>query len=276
MTESGVTIVFGNKRKNKFTSEKLEDDDVPGLSLYDLLEIKKFVKKEYKCKCDVYDLTQCMKDVEVNVDLAEANVIVIRGLFADILDKANKVFTTDEEVIKRGSIKSVKWDDNAFIRGELKRSSARKFLLFERLGVNEVCKKEMDSTTLKASVYNIDKFPLMEIMSERIEDIVSRIYERDDIELRVEGNFYYDLDKTQLPFHRDRERSLTIACRFGDNFPTLFSYFHENIRISDIHNLTVNAGDVYIMTKHASGYKLGPGALVVKHAAGRTKKAFWG
>ena len=90
----------------------------------------------------------------------------------------------------------------------------------------------------------------------------------------VEGNRYYDLKKTGIGFHGDTERVVVICLTIGGggNYPIRFHWFKDGMPIGNSIDLSLNDGDVYIMSEKAVGadWKL-RSKYTLRHAAGAEK-----
>ena len=89
----------------------------------------------------------------------------------------------------------------------------------------------------------------------------------------VEGNRYYNLKKTGIGFHGDTERVVVICISIGcDNYPMRWQWFKDGMPVGKSIDITLNCGDVYIMSEKAVGsdWKL-RSIYTLRHAAGAKK-----
>lgn len=87
--------------------------------------------------------------------------------------------------------------------------------------------------------------------------------------LVCEANYYYDLRKTYIGFHGDTERSKVIGVRFGASMPLYFQWFYQNSKAGSMYSLTLNHGDIYIMSSKAVGTDWKRSSIyTLRHAAG--------
>jgi hypothetical protein len=89
----------------------------------------------------------------------------------------------------------------------------------------------------------------------------------------VEGNRYYDLKNTGIGFHGDTERVVVICISIGcDNYPMRWQWFKDGMPVGKPIDITLNCGDVYIMSEKAVGadWKL-RSIYTLRHAAGAEK-----
>ena len=89
----------------------------------------------------------------------------------------------------------------------------------------------------------------------------------------VEGNRYYNLKNTGIGFHGDTERVVVICISIGcDNYPMRWQWFKDGMPVGEPIDITLNCGDVYIMSEKAVGadWKL-RSIYTLRHAAGAKK-----
>ena len=89
----------------------------------------------------------------------------------------------------------------------------------------------------------------------------------------VEGNRYYNLKNTGIGFHGDTERVVVICISIGcDLYPMRWQWFKDGMPVGDPIDITLNCGDVYIMSEKAVGadWKL-RSIYTLRHAAGAKK-----
>ena len=89
----------------------------------------------------------------------------------------------------------------------------------------------------------------------------------------VEGNRYYNLKNTGIGFHGDTERVVVICISIGcDNYPMRWQWFKDGMPVGESIDITLNCGDVYIMSEKAVGadWKL-RSIYTLRHAAGAKK-----
>lgn len=268
-----VTISFGNVAENTYGQEKIGQEGYPGFDYKKLKLAARYAKKKYGCDYYLYDLRKLLLD---DYDAPEAYVLVIKGLFKDLKKDAKKAFSKNEEKIEEDVIKTVGWDMKEYSTrfGRLNNLRARYKLCFS--STMEKIKRKPKYEKGKGTIYNMKNLPILNSMYIIVKDIVDYSFQ-DDVELHAEGNYYYDSDKTYIGPHRDRERALTVLCRFMKRMDSHFAWYYGTQRISNIATFSnIEAGDVYIMTEFACGNQV-HGKLSVKHAAGDIKlvrKAF--
>ena len=90
----------------------------------------------------------------------------------------------------------------------------------------------------------------------------------------VEGNHYYDLNKTGIGFHGDTERVVVICLTIGGggNYPMRWSWFVNGKPSGDPIDIMLNDGDLYIMSEKAVGADWKKRIIyTLRHAAGAEK-----
>ena len=90
----------------------------------------------------------------------------------------------------------------------------------------------------------------------------------------TEGNLYYDPTR-YIGWHGDTERSQVVCLSLGrDNFPLRYCWFQKGKAISEIVNISLNSGDLYIMSEKAVGMDWRSSSKpTLRHSAGNNKAA---
>ncbi len=90
--------------------------------------------------------------------------------------------------------------------------------------------------------------------------------------LQTEGNKYYDCGKCGIGFHGDSERKKVVAASFGETREIHWQWYHWSRRIGRRVKVTLNNGDMYIMSEKATGYDWKKRKIkTIRHAAGAEK-----
>ena len=102
---------------------------------------------------------------------------------------------------------------------------------------------------------------------------VNKICDNKAAGLIAEGNRYFNLDKCGLGWHGDAERRKVICLSLGaDNFPMKWVWFYKNKPISEPFEISLNSGDVYIMSEIAVGTNWKHSSIpTMRHTAGCKK-----
>jgi len=112
------------------------------------------------------------------------------------------------------------------------------------------------------------------LLHKQIGDGLIEIGSNTKVEINVvEGNRYYNLKNTGIGFHGDTERVIVICISIGcDNYPMRWQWFKDGMPIGDTIDISLNCGDVYIMSEKAVGsdWKF-RSIYTLRHAAGAKK-----
>ena len=130
----------------------------------------------------------------------------------------------------------------------------------------------------KGSIYDLKKMAFLnkgvERLREQIANGLVEIGSKTKIEINVvEGNRYYNLKDTGIGFHGDTERVVVICISIGcDNYPMRWQWFKDGMPLGKSIDITLNNGDVYIMSEKAVGadWKL-RSRYTLRHSAGALK-----
>ena len=130
----------------------------------------------------------------------------------------------------------------------------------------------------KGTIYDLKKLESLnrgvETLKEQIAAGLFEIGSKTKVEINVvEGNRYYNLKNTGIGFHGDTERVVVICISIGcDNYPMRWQWFKDGMPIGKSIDITLNCGDVYIMSEKAVGadWKL-KSKYTLRHAAGAEK-----
>ena len=159
------------------------------------------------------------------------------------------------------------------VRGRPMTKRARTNLCF-------VAGREQEPAVLegKGSIYDLKKmgalFTGVEKLKEQIAAGLIEIGSKTKVEINVvEGNRYYNLKNTGIGFHGDTERVVVICISIGcDDYPMRWQWFKDGMPVGKSINITLNSGDVYIMSEKAVGsdWKLSS-KYTLRHSAGAQK-----
>ncbi len=159
------------------------------------------------------------------------------------------------------------------VRGKRMNKRARTNLCF-------VADREQEPAVFegKGTIYDLKK---MEVLNKGVERLRKEIMEglieigsKTKVEINVvEGNRYYNLKNTGIGFHGDTERVVVICISIGcDNYPMRWQWFKDGMPVGNPIDITLNCGDVYIMSEKAVGadWKL-KSKYTLRHSAGAEK-----
>ena len=140
------------------------------------------------------------------------------------------------------------------VRGKRMNKRARTNLCF-------VADREQEPAVFegKGTIYDLKKMELLnkgvDLLKKQIADGLIEIGSKTKIEINVvEGNRYYNLKNTGIGFHGDTERVVVICISIGcDNYPMRWQWFKDGMPVGKPIDITLNCGDVYIMSEKAVG-----------------------
>lgn len=252
--KKGVTLTFGDVAENYAGMEKIGIMADHGFLEDDIWRLANI----FSDKSEVYDLAGLISDW--HYPRHRPLLLIVRDPYPDLKDELFNIMSRDTETLDdNGFLNGVCWDKQKFQFQKVVNSHARYNLCFSDLGSN--LKRHSDIQNKKGTIYNIQAIPQLMELHNRISTLAN-------CNLNCEGNYYYDLDKTYIKFHSDRERSKVIGYRLGDSFPLHFRYHNDTPAISEHVTFSLNHGDFYMMTDDARGKKIKGTNILLKHAAG--------
>jgi len=192
------------------------------------------------------------------VEASEAAVLIIRNGAILFLGDENSA----DALLKEQT--DLKWDTKAFMYGRVVHKKARHNLCYADFA------QDPDYEKGKGTVVAFDKIPLLQKLRMSFEDVLGpKVSEKKII---AEGNLYYDTLNCGIGFHGDAERRIVIAIRLGATIPLHYQWFHKGSPIGNRVVLSLDHGDVYVMSEKATGYdwkkKVFP---TLRHAAGSSR-----
>jgi hypothetical protein len=121
----------------------------------------------------------------------------------------------------------------------------------------------------RGRVYAFDELPLLKKIRSKLGEFMGE----KAVNLKAEGNYYYDINKCGIGFHRDTERKKVVAIRLGATIPLCYTWFYNNEQISNIIRInSIEHGDMYIMSEKATGFDWkSKTKYTLRHAAGSDK-----
>ena len=235
----GITLTFGDCAENHVGMQKIGVKELNGFSLLNIKEIvEKFPNKEIK----KYSLHHSINDSN-----NKAYVYIIKNVFPDHIELYNE-------------LKNLNWDTKAYMYGRVVNKHARYNLCFADFN------QEPDYENGKGRIIKINDVPGLK----KINDTISVLPNCNN--LKVEGNYYYDIDKCGIGFHGDSERKKVIGVRLGASYPIVYQWYHKKEPISEIINIPIDSGDIYIMSEKAVGTDWKSSSIkTLRHAAGSSK-----
>jgi len=130
----------------------------------------------------------------------------------------------------------------------------------------------------KGTIYDLKKLEALNKGVEKLKEQIAmgliEIGSKTKVEINVvEGNRYYNLKKTGIGFHGDTERVVVICISIGcDNYPMRWQCFKAGMPVGKSIDITLNSGDVYIMSEKAVGAEWKKSSIyTLRHSAGAEK-----
>ncbi len=242
--KSTVTITFGDQAENHVGMQKLGKSVESGFSVKELEDIStKLVNSE---------LIRLNENLPEDIKTTEAAVLIIRSKI-DNLQNYDNLFN---------ELTNLDIDKKAFMYGRVVNKHARHNLCFDEFD------QEPDYKNGKGRILSFNKLPLLK----KLREDLPKMFGSKANKLVAEGNYYYDANKCGIGFHGDSERKIVIAIRLGKSIPLHYQWFVKGNPIGYRKILTLNHGDIYIMSDKAVGYdwktKKEP---TLRHAAGAEK-----
>jgi hypothetical protein len=159
----------------------------------------------------------------------EAAILVIR-----------EFCVSDEKLFK--SLSKLQWDTKALMYGREVNKVAR----------HNLCFADYDQ---KANIPNgkgtIVNFSHLRYLNKIRRTIVEKLDPGCD--LVAEGNYYYNMKKCYIGYHGDAERNIVLGLRLGLSQDLTYCWYQSSNQIGEPINITLNSGDLYIMSDKAVG-----------------------
>lgn len=222
-----------------------------GFSIDDLRKIK-YLLDEKNIENEMIILNNYLDD-DNRKDSDEAAIIVIKNGVKKISDVEPNEFLSEQ--IK------LEWDKKYW-------DTRRKKVLNKQARYNLCYGKETqkpDYENKKGTIISYDNVPLLN----KWRNSLNKYFGDKALNLEVEGNLYYDTKKTGIGFHGDSERKKVIACNIGESRPIHWQWYHNSKPVGERIKMTLNNGDMYIMSEKASGFDWKKRSIkTLRHAAG--------
>ena len=263
-------------------------DDIEKLGPYFEKFMPPFMDSEKQLcfpKVRVLDLNVLSMDDTIDEldDADQARVLILRKWAATSINEQG--WTTD--VFKE--LASRRWDaeylDPNKYRTEIKdgqevKVRGKRMNKLARTNLCFVADREQEPAVFegKGSIYDLNKMEALnkgvEQLRKQISDGLIEIGSKTKVEINVvEGNRYYNLKNTGIGFHGDTERVVVICISIGcDSYPMRWQWFKDGMPVGKPIDITLNCGDVYIMSEKAVGadWKL-KSIYTLRHSAGAEK-----
>ena len=250
-TSSAITITFCDSAENHVGMEQIGDKSVSGFTLDDLRRVKDHFdipSEGDDIRCELYDLNVALPD-ELNHNVENAYILIIRQGVKAFVDPK----TLEKELL------SLSWDTKAYMRGRVVNKLKRHNLCFADYS------QEPDYEAGKGRIIEYSKVGNLSEVRTGLGSILGEVGQ----DLVAEGNLYYDVSKCGIEYHGDAERRKVIGLRLGTSIPLVYSWFLNSKPVGVPVNITLNSGDMYIMSNKAVGYDWKERSkMTLRHAAG--------
>ena len=248
---NAITITFGDRAENHKGMQIIGQGKETGYSLKDFESIIE------KCNTlgintELYNLKEGIKNHPQFNNSADAYVLVIKNGVKHILKDKNEDDLYDEHI-------QLKWDTKALMYGRVVNKSARYNLCYGET------RQEADYEAGKGTIIPFDDIKLTKIIKDNLSEFFGELAK----DLVAEGNLYHNINYNGIGFHGDSERKIVIAIRLGNDFPLRYRWYYQSEFIGNNIDISLSAGDIYIMSDKAVGYdwKL-KNTTTLRHAAG--------
>lgn len=104
-----------------------------------------------------------------------------------------------------------------------------------------------DFENKKGTIVSYQSLPRLLEIKNTLENMIG------DHGLQCEGNLYDDITKNGIGWHGDAERKKVIGVRLGTSAPLKFRWYKNSTIVGETLSITLNSGDVYIMTEKTTG-----------------------
>lgn len=247
MSKKCYTITYGDVAENHAKMQKIGTLHSNGYSI-------KLLKK-IQLKLASLDLETELINLNHGLDASyePASVLVIRkGVQFIFGENGTKELIAENDALEM--------DKHALMRGRVVNKHARWNLCFADV------EQEPDYVSGKGRIVAWEHIPMMA----RIRQIISEWTE--DVPLNAEANYYYDVEKCGIGFHGDAERRKVVAVRMGTSMPLYYRWYMNSEPVSEPIEVTLNDGDMYIMSEKAVGFDwLKKKTATLRHATGSSK-----
>lgn len=236
------TLTFGDRAENHVGMQKLGD-----------LAPNGFTTEELQSICDQMDAEYIDLGQVCPVDCEDAGVLIIR-------DGLNHFGVDPDELYDEQA--AIDYDQQAYMYGRVVNKHARWNVCFGEWS------QEPDYPNKKGRVVAFDDAPL----TAQIRNKLPELFGEKAADLMCEGNCYYDITKCGIGFHGDAERRRVIGVRVGNTVPLHYQWYIKGNPIGDRVVLTLEHGDIYVMSEKAAGFDWKKKNVpTLRHAAGCSK-----
>ena len=262
------TITFGERAETHVGMNTVGTASEAGLSPAELLEARRRFDELVDeggvpgAGVEWYALNNLLRGDDAVVSAAhtcaeDAALLVVRRGADLLLGAVGK--TADDALAEQ---RSQAYDKVAFMYGRVVNKKARYNLCFG----DEA--QEGDCANKKGTVVSYAAVPVAAYLRDRLPTLLGAKAEG----LKAEGNHYYDAARCGIGYHGDAERKIVVGVRLGASLPLCYSWFQRSKPVGEKLTLTINHGDLYVMSEKTTGFdhKLRT-KPTLRHAAGCAK-----
>ncbi len=254
--ESTITLTFGECAENHVKMQKIGKIAQKGFSIEELKSTcRKFRRKGYICKHII--LNEYLDYYQNDDNTAYASILIVRNGVEALLNNVGR--NADDLFCEQSSLTP---DTKAKMYGRVVNKKARYNLCFSETS------QEPDYNNGKGRIIAFTDVPLTQSIRECLPLFVGD----KATNLKVEGNYYYNISKCGIGFHGDTERKRVIGVRLGASLPLHYQWFYKSKPVGRRVELMINHGDIYVMSEKATGFDWKTkNAYTIRHAAGCEK-----
>lgn len=254
-----ISLTFGDSGENHVGMEQIGVMVEPGegFNLEDFKQYREIFNKK-GCVVQIHHLNRILTSVGFNKKAEDAYVMVVRNGMNALLSDIGK---TDKDIYKE--MIAFEWDSKYYDvrRKKVLNKHARSNVCF-----SEGNSSEPDYENKKGRMISFDDVPSLKHIKKQMAEQLGEKCQN----LICEGNRYFDLKKCGIGWHGDKERRKVVAFRVGEDMNMQFNWFHRNSPIGPALKLTLNSGDMYLMSEKAVGTDWNKSSkITVRHSAGK-------
>lgn len=258
-----ITITYGDICENHVGMQKIEGNTVTRGFNLDELTMASTKCTQLGALCELYNLGNALSE-EYKGQFEDAYVLIIRNGVDILLKDINK--TSDDMVTEQLTLD---WD-KTFLSTKHKNNGNGGVV--NKIARWNLCYAEQsqipDIANGKGTVIAFKDIPCTNHIRSKLPELLGATAEN----MVAEGNFYYDTSKCGIGFHGDAERNLVVAARLGSSMPLYFQWYLNCEHITNVIELQLNSGDMYIMSSKSVGKDWKKRSLLtLRHAAGCVK-----
>lgn len=268
------TITFGDVAENGIGMEKLGQEYGRGLTVSELSDARDTFEQQ-GMETELVDLTQAITDDDLDYlrsDEGKPKSIKktskLPETMADVEAAVLIIRNGAEAFLGKDAASKLKEEQQAIQYDTRKLSQYKKEV--RAVARHNVCFDDFDQdinlTKGQGTVVNFNHLPLLSYIRTHIKDYVPAL---EDVQLKAEGNYYYNRSQCGIGWHGDKERRIVIALRLGETMDLNYNWWYGHTQVGNRVNIVLNDGDMYIMSDKAVGYDTGsPSKLTLRHCAG--------